>query len=50
MTESPATLFIDGAWVASSTGQTRTIHCPADGSEVGVVSEASAEEDRKSVV
>ena len=30
MTESPATLFIDGAWVPSSTGETRTITCPAD--------------------
>ena len=41
MTDSVATLYIDGAWVQSSTGDTRTIICPADGSDVGVVSEAS---------
>ena len=41
MTDSVATLYIDGAWVPSSTGDTRTIICPADGSDVGVVSEAS---------
>ena len=35
-----ATLFIDGQWVPAASGQTRTITCPADGSEVGVVSEA----------
>lgn len=35
-----ATLFIDGAWVPAASGETRTIHCPADGREVGVVSEA----------
>lgn len=34
-----ATLFIDGAWVPAASGATRTITCPADGSEVGVVSE-----------
>lgn len=41
MTEkTPATLYIDGAWVPADDGATRTIVCPADGSEVGVVSEA----------
>lgn len=35
-----ATLFIDGAWVPAASGETRTIRCPADGREVGVVSEA----------
>lgn len=37
-----ATLFIDGQWVAASNGATRTIICPADGSEVGVVSEGTS--------
>ncbi|WP_147105894.1 aldehyde dehydrogenase family protein [Nesterenkonia populi] len=35
-----ATLFIDGQWVPAASGETRTISCPADGSEVGIVSEA----------
>ncbi|WP_044496391.1 aldehyde dehydrogenase family protein [Nesterenkonia massiliensis] len=35
-----ATLFIDGQWVPAQSGETRTIFCPADGTEVGVVSEA----------
>ena len=42
------TLFIDGQWVPASNGGSRTIYCPADGSEVGIVSGATA--DRKSVV
>ena len=50
MTESPATLFIDGAWVPSSTGETRTILCPADGSEVGVVSEAGAQDVERAIL
>lgn len=37
----PTSLYIDGAWVQSSTGETRTIICPADGATVGVVSEAT---------
>lgn len=41
---SPATLYIDGAWRAASDGGTRTVTCPADGSEVGVVSEATAKD------
>ena len=40
MTDPIATLFIDGQWTASSSGATRTVFCPADQSEVGVVSEA----------
>ena len=36
------TLFIDGRWVPARQGGTRTIHCPADGSEVGVVAEATS--------
>lgn len=39
-----ATLFIDGRWVPAASGETRTITCPADGSEVGVVSEAGTED------
>ncbi|MDJ0323287.1 aldehyde dehydrogenase family protein [Cryobacterium sp. PH31-AA6] len=35
------TLFIDGAWVGSSDGGTRQISCPADGTPVGIVSEAT---------
>lgn len=35
-----ATLFIDGQWVPAQSAQTRLIRCPADGREVGVVSEA----------
>lgn len=46
---SPKTLFIDGQWVASSTGETRTIYCPADGREVAVVSEASSEDAARAV-
>jgi betaine-aldehyde dehydrogenase len=36
------TLFIDGRWVPAQQGGTRTIRCPADGSEVGVVAEATS--------
>lgn len=39
-----ATLFIDGQWVAAASGETRTIICPADTSEVGRVSEAGSED------
>ena len=35
-------LLIDGEWVPSSSGATRTIRCPADGTQVGVVPEADA--------
>ncbi|MBE1515866.1 aldehyde dehydrogenase family protein [Nesterenkonia halotolerans] len=38
--EQVSTLFIDGQWVSAQSGETRTIYCPADGSEVDVVSEA----------
>ena len=47
MTPTPdptATQYIDGAWVPSSDGGTRTIFCPADGSEVGVVAEGTRED------
>ncbi|HET8600387.1 MAG TPA: aldehyde dehydrogenase family protein [Segeticoccus sp.] len=42
-------LFIDGTWRAASDGGTRTISCPADGSTVGTVDEATAEEARAAV-
>ena len=35
-------LLIDGRWQSASSGATRTIHCPADGREVGVVPEADS--------
>ncbi|MDN5761144.1 MAG: aldehyde dehydrogenase family protein [Microlunatus sp.] len=43
------TLFIDGRWRDSSSGQTRTIRCPADGAEVAVVAEASHVDVRAAV-
>lgn len=42
-------LFIDGAWGDAVDGATRTIVCPADGSEVGVVPEAGAEDAAKAI-
>ena len=48
-TDPTATQFIDGAWVPSSTGETRTITCPADGTEVGVVSEASTADTESAI-
>ncbi|WP_280236838.1 aldehyde dehydrogenase family protein [Nocardia cyriacigeorgica] len=36
------TLYIDGAWTAAASGETREIRCPADNSLVGVVAEAGA--------
>ena len=44
-----ATLYIDGSWGASSTGRTRTVTCPADGTEVGVVSEAGPEDVERAI-
>jgi len=41
---SATTLFIDGAWVGSSDGGIRQINCPADGTPVGTVSEATTED------
>ena len=49
MTDTIATLYIDGAWVPSSSGETRTIVCPADQSEVGVVSEATGEDVERAI-
>lgn len=48
-TVNPATLFINGEWVPSSNGATRTINCPADGTEVGVVSEATTADTEKAI-
>ena len=48
-TGNPATLFINGEWVPSSSGATRTIICPADGTEVGVVSEATGADTEKAI-
>ncbi len=39
-----ADLLIDGRWVASVTGRTREIRCPADGSLVAVVDEAGSDD------
>ncbi|HJF14345.1 MAG TPA: aldehyde dehydrogenase family protein [Enteractinococcus helveticum] len=44
------TLFIDGQWVPASNGGSRTIYCPADGSEVGIVSEATAEDTERAIL
>ena len=38
------TLYIDGSWRPSASGQTREIHCPADGSLVGIVAEADRDD------
>ncbi|YAL82135.1 aldehyde dehydrogenase family protein [Dermacoccaceae bacterium W4C1] len=46
---SPKSLFIDGEWVAATDGGTREIHCPADGSLVGVVSEGTAADTEKAI-
>lgn len=43
------TLYVDGAWVGAADGATREIRCPADGSLVGVVSEASAADTERAV-
>ena len=45
----PATLFIDGAWVPASDGGTREIRNPADGELAAVVSEATAQDARKAL-
>lgn len=42
-------LFIDGTWRAAADGATRTIHCPADGSVVTTVAEATAEDAHAAV-
>ena len=45
----PETLYIEGTWVASSDGGTRTVTCPADGEVVGVVSEATSADTEKAI-
>ncbi|MGP9695758.1 aldehyde dehydrogenase family protein [Brachybacterium sp. AOP25-B2-12] len=50
MTDPTATLFIDGQWVPSSSGETREITCPADGAAVGTVSEATAEDVERAIL
>ena len=50
MTEPSSTLYIDGEWVPSSDGGTRTITCPADGTEVGVVAEATGEDVERAIL
>lgn len=49
MTDNPRSLYIDGTWVPSSSGETRTIICPADNSTVGVVSEATETDTEKAI-
>lgn len=39
--DAPASLFIGGQWRQAQEGGTRTINCPADGTTVGMVSEAT---------
>nr|WP_221247615.1 aldehyde dehydrogenase family protein [Gordonia humi] len=42
-------MFIDGRWEAAADGATREIRCPADGSPVGDVSEASAADTERAI-
>jgi len=42
-------LFVDGAWTTPSAGGRRSIYCPADGTLVGEVDEASAEDTRAAI-
>ena len=37
-------IYIDGRWTPARSGQERTILCPADGSVVGIVAEAGADD------
>ncbi|MDO4919316.1 aldehyde dehydrogenase family protein [Kocuria sp.] len=43
------TLYIDGQWVPALRGGTRTITCPADGTEVAVVAEATREDTERAI-
>lgn len=45
----PASLFIDGRWSPSSSGETRDVICPADGELVGAVSEATTEDVHRAI-
>ncbi|MDQ6753212.1 MAG: aldehyde dehydrogenase family protein [Actinomycetota bacterium] len=42
-------LFLDGGWSPSAGGDTRTIHCPADGTPVADVTEGSAADARAAI-
>src|SRR5690625_3794641 len=42
-------LFIDATWAPGSAAATRAVYCPADGSEVGVVSEATTEDTERAI-
>ncbi|QRO86609.1 aldehyde dehydrogenase family protein [Kytococcus sedentarius] len=42
-------LFIDGQWVPADSGETREITCPADGSHVGTVAEAGAQDAERAI-
>lgn len=42
-------LLINGEWLPAANGATRTIVCPADGREVGVVPEASREDTMRAI-
>lgn len=44
------TLFIDGEWVPAENGATREIYCPADGREVGTVSEGTSGDAERAVL
>ncbi|WP_178946006.1 MULTISPECIES: aldehyde dehydrogenase family protein [Micrococcaceae] len=43
------TLYINGKWVSAQNGGTRTIVCPADGSEVGIVAEATSADTESAI-
>lgn len=43
------TLYIDGQWVPALDGGTRTITCPADGTEVAVVAEATGQDTERAI-
>lgn len=45
----PKSLFIDGDWLAAADGATREIRCPADGSLVAEVSEASEPDTERAI-
>jgi len=42
-------ILIDGDWQSAASGQLREIRCPADGSLVGAVAEAGAEDTRAAI-
>jgi betaine-aldehyde dehydrogenase len=42
-------LFVDGDWASASAGGRRAIHCPADGTLVGEVDEASAADTERAI-